>query len=339
MLQLTNTTPFAAERAILLDMEGRENWVVVVKGTFDIKNGEAVMAEEQVPVTLADEYNCEPGISSQKSESDLAFFKPATDILVNGHAYAPRGKAAKSLDVSIKIGSAVSKMVRVFGDRIWHKGLTGMSLSSPTPFDKIPLVYERAFGGVDKSSEDPKKHGAEERNPVGAGFAMNKKFLADKRAPNLEDHKHLIKEWDDRPEPQGFGPISKHWLPRRNYAGTYDQKWQTERLPLWPLDFNPQFFQCAHPSLIAKPYLHGGEAVELLNLTGNGKLAFQLPRIALAFTTRLSGKNVEHRAKLDTVIFEPDVPRVMLVWRTSIPCHRKKFELEWTRIYQKEVLS
>lgn len=331
MLQLNNKTPYQAERAILMDIDGAEIWVVVVKATFEIRDGKPVPADEQEPVYLADEYYGEPGASSMKYENEIVFNKPGTDIVINGHAYAPKGKPVKKLDVGVRIHNR-QKSIRVYGDRIWYNSFLGLAISDPQPFVKMPLIYERAFGGVDTSYEDPKKHRAESRNPIGVGFGMSSSFLKNKPLPNLEDPKNRIKRWKSRPAPVGFGFICKHWEPRRRYAGTYDQKWVEERLPLYPLDFNFRFFLGTHPDMVAIPHLRGEEPVELHNLTPEGYMAFTLPRITLHFRTCLEGRWINHNATLGTAIIEPDIPRVMMVWQTMLPCHRKKFELEKTEI-------
>jgi len=338
MLQLKNRTPYAAERAILLDKDGGEIWVVCVKATFDIKNGRPILAEKQEPVCLADEYHGEPGRSSMKYENELVFNKPGTDIVLNGHAYAPGGRPLKELTVSLKL-DRMQKTIRVYGDRVWSGSVIGLSISDPKPFTKMPIVYERAFGGRDLNDQNPKNHGAEDWNPVGVGFGMSKDFLKGKPLPNCEDPKDEIQSWKSRTRPAGFGLICKHWMPRRQYAGTCDQRWMEERLPLYPEDFDFRFFLGAHPDLIAVPHLRGGEQVELQHLTPEGRLAFSLPKITLGFQTLLAEKWVHHRATLGSVIIEPDQPRVMLIWQSSIRCHRRKFELEETRIFEKRELS
>ncbi|OEU64450.1 MAG: hypothetical protein BBJ57_01065 [Desulfobacterales bacterium PC51MH44] len=336
MLQLVNRTPYQTEGALLLDINGAEVWVVVVKATFEVTNGKLLLADEQEPVCLVDEYNGEPGASSMKYENELVFNKPGTDIVINGHAYAPQAKPVTKMDVNVRVGRN-QKTIRVFGDRIWYRSFVGLSISKPKPFVKMPLIYERAFGGTDTSGDKPRKHGTEHRNPIGVGFAMSKSFLKDKPLPNLEEPANRIKGWKSRPKPAGFGFICKHWKPRRQYAGTYDQKWVEHRLPLYPLDFNFRFFLGAHPDMVAIPHLHGGEPVELFGLTPGGCLTFNLPQVDLNFSTRLEGKWINHCSKLGTVIIEPDIPRVMMTWQTSLPCHRKRFELEETEIREERV--
>ncbi|MDH3593379.1 MAG: DUF2169 domain-containing protein, partial [Rhodospirillales bacterium] len=193
-------------------------------------------------------------------------------------------------------------------------------------------------GGTDLSDEDPKKQGAEARNPIGAGFAMTEAVLKDRPLPNFEDPADQVKSWKSRPNPAGLGFTCKHWEPRRQYIGTCDQDYIENRLPLYPLDFDFRYFLGASPDLTFSPHLKGGEPVELHNLTSDGYLAFHLPRVWLGFRTSLEGRWVNHRGTLGSVVIEPDAPRVVMTWQTCLPCHRKTFELEETRIFEKRVV-
>jgi len=338
MLQLDNRTPYEAERTVLLDIDGSEVWVVAVKATFEINKGQPILADEQEPVCMADEYYGEPGSSSMKYENELVFNKPGTDVVINGHAYAPREKPISKLDINIKVAGK-QKRIRVYGDRTWRGSLIGLSMTAPKQFVKMPLIYERAFGGTDISNDDPKKQGAEFRNPIGTGFGLSSSFLKNRPLPNLEDPKNEIKSWKSRPKPVGIGLICKHWEPRRQYAGTCDQDYIENRLPLYPLDFDFRFFLGATPGLVFLPHLLGGEYIELRHLTPDGYLGFPLPEVVLEFSTLLEGQWIDHHAKLGSVVIEPDIPRVMLTWQTYLPCHRKTFELEKTRISDKSVIK
>jgi hypothetical protein len=119
-------------------------------------------------------------------------------------------------------------------------------------------------------------------------------------------------------------------------AGTYDEKWEKERLPLLPVDFNERYYQCAPEDQQVLGYSKGGEPVELHHLSPGGLLCFTLPRVWLSFSTNFGGEIVKHHAKLHTLILEPDFPRMILVWHTYMPCHNKEHKLERTRIMQKE---
>jgi len=336
MWALENQTPFAAERTWVRDKNGAEVWVVAVKATWTIHpDGSTKLAKEQVEVYRVPLYRGEPGKSSLLSEADLVHTKPVTDIILHGHAYAPSGTLATQVDVTLRLGT-VQKTLRVFGDRYWGEAFLGPGITDPEPFEKMPVTYERAFGGTDQIDDNPKKHGWERRNPVGTGFATKAEHLAGHLVPNVEDPHDLIGGWKDRPQPAGFGPIARDWSPRVELAGTYDQKWVDERLPLLPLDFDDRFYQSAPKDQQATGYLRGGEAVELMNLTPAGYLSFALPRVWLTFSTELGRERVEHRANLHTVTLEPDVPRVIMLWHTMLPCHGKDQKLYRTIIGQKE---
>jgi hypothetical protein len=338
MWQLTNTTPFAAERTFVRDRDGGEVWIVAVKATFTIlPDGTLELADQQEQVIQAPEFAGEPGKSSLLYETDLVHTKLGTDVILHGHAYAFGGRPARSIDVALHVGT-LSKTLRVIGDRIWQEGPIGLRVSEPEPFERIPIIYERAFGGVDDASEDSEKRGSELRNPIGVGFAMEAERLVEQPLPNLEDPNELISSWKQRPPPVGFGPIPRDWSPRVELAGTYDEAWERDRLPLVPSDFDDRYYQCAPEDQQVPGFLRGGEPVELHNLTPGGSLRFSLPRAYLVFNTRFGRQIVGHRAKLHTVILEPDFPRVIVVWHTSLPCHRQDHLLEVTRITQKEFI-
>ena len=257
-------------------------------------------------------------------------------MLVIGHAYAPIGYKASGFDVGFRVGP-LTKILRVFGDRRWE---TEGGWSAAIPFERMPLVYERAFGGVDLRSENPERDW-DWRNPIGTGFATSRGNLAGVPLPNFEYPDRLIQSWDDRPAPAGFGPICSHWQPRVAFAGTYDERWMQDRQPLLPDDFDERFFQCAPADQQAPAFLRGGEPVVLRGLNSMGDLRFLLPKLFLGFETRFyDGSREIHRSRaLHAVILEPDYPRVSLVWHTALPCHFKVQKLERTVVTLKTDLS
>jgi hypothetical protein len=333
MWQIDNRTPFAVDFNWYRDRDGADTWLVAVKCTFLIRpNGETVLAPKQEPVLKAPVFRGEPAQSSLIYDCDLYLTKPATDIWVNGAAHAPGGKPVTQLEVTLKVAE-VSKSLRIVGDRRWQKGATGLTASEPEPFTRMPIVYERSFGGIDPQSSDPNKPSFEARNPVGVGFAA----AEGQPLPNIEEAGSLA---GIRKRPAGFGPIAPHWQPRVQYGGTYDEAWQKDRCPLLPKDFDDRFFLSAPEDQRPKEPLKGGEPVELVNLTPGGLLKFRLPRVALGFETFFfTSQRVTHRGSLHTVILEPDVPRVMLVWHTHLQCHAQPLKLQKTIVSQKTVLN
>ncbi|MGB0128042.1 MAG: DUF2169 domain-containing protein [Rhodocyclaceae bacterium] len=329
MWQIDNRTPFAAERGWVRDRDGAEIWLVAVKATFDIRpDGSTQVSEQQPPVLRLAEHYGEPGKSSIKYDADLVLTKKTTDVIVVGHAYAPAGGSVPQTDVGFKLGP-VQKMLRVFGDRRW----TDAGPSEPQPFDKMPIVYERAFGGFDAKSETPDKDW-DWRNPLGTGFAVSGTNAIGMMLPNVEDPRNLVGAWEDRPPPAGFGAIASHWQPRVGFAGTYDDNWMKTRQPLLAEDLDYRYFQCAPSDQQAPEFLAGGESVVLLRLTPGGDLRFTLPKLCFAFETRFydGSREIHQNRQLHTVILEPDFPRVSLVWHSALPCHFKVQKLERTVI-------
>jgi hypothetical protein len=326
MLQLTNTTGLAATIFAAPNPDGVDSLYTIIKGTFALDkldaSGVPTTAAEQVPPVLADEYHGEPGKSSVRVPSDLALIKPSTDVVLIGTANAPHGRATPWMDVSLAAGP-LRKTVRVFGDRFWRSG----DPTPPLPFERMPLVWERAYGGIDSAKGEAR---GEPRNPVGAGFRASdgEKPVEGLQLPNLEDPGAPISSWKDRPGPVAFAPLSAHWEPRKSYAGTYDEAWQKNRAPYLPKDFNPRFFQFAPEGLIAPGYLKGGEVVDVAGVTPGGRLAFRLPTARLRVEYKLDGTSESPPLNLDTVLIEPDLARVILVWRAVLVCDKKLLKVQ-----------
>ncbi len=336
MLQLDNRTPYAAERTIVMDKAGAKSWVVAVKATFDLgQNGVTALADAQLPVLYSPEHLGDAGTSSIRYEADLIPSKRATDVLVNGHAHAPGGRPTSAVDVNLRVGH-VNKRLRVFGDRYWGVGFPGrLRASSPVRFERMPIIFERAFGGWDQTDPDPARQKLEPRNPIGSGFAIAERHLEGRPLPNVEHPTQLISSWSDRPAPAGLGAIASYWSPRLEWAGTYGDAWAKHKLPLLPDDFDDRFHQCALPDQQVQGCLRGGEEIALDNLSEFGSLRFALPKIYLAFSTRFGKERVEHRATLQTVVIEPDARRLVMVWQTSLACHHTLDLLDRTVVYEK----
>jgi hypothetical protein len=322
MLQLRNHTPFAAHLAVFPDPEGIDTAYVTVKGTFAVGDTTEI-AETQVPVVLADVYWGEEGASSLKYASEVHPSKPSTDVVLVGQAWAPHGKTATSVDVALKVAGRM-KVVRVVGDREWSRGAVGARHSAPKPFRSLPLVYERAFGGT-HVAEKEKKVLFEPRNPVGRGFVGERsgRELEGLPLPNLEDPRSPVRGVNDRPAPTAFGYVSPAWEPRKSYAGTYDEAWMQSRAPYLPKDFDPRFFNAAHPDLVMPGFLQGGERVEVLNANERGAFGFGVPECPVSAQVRIAGTVYAPALRLETVLIEPDEGRACLIWRAAVACDKK----------------
>ena len=343
-MKIENKTGLVVEAIPFKGPDRKAFLTVVVKGTFVIPDdGPARKAKEQIPITYGDEpFDKEDG-GSIKFESDLAPFKPRADIIAMGHAYAPSGKPVTGIDISLRVGS-LQRVLRVFGDRTWQSGgFANMQASLPRPFLKMPLVYERSFGGIDMVGG-----GFCARNLVGFGFfeRPTKKNVAGKKLPNIEDPRHPIRSPKDQPRPVGYGVYGRAWEPRSGFLGTYDDNYRKQIAPDPPPDFKFDYYNAAHPDLQLPGYLNGDEAVELVNLSPEGALNFRLPGLmpvcqvertfdALeAYLATLDPETVDRvrlrdalagdekaPLDLDTLCLMPDEKRLFMVWRGRTPVY------------------
>jgi hypothetical protein len=312
--EIDNQTPFGFEPLFVADEDGRPIVAPIVRATFDVGAGGAIsLAEKQEPVNFEGEYYGEPGESSYRYEPETAFVKPATDVVLLGHAYAPTG-GTTVVDVEFRVGP-VGKWVRVHGDRfVMQSGL----MSAAAPFEMMPLTYERAFGGWDQSAENPDHHTFEPWNPVGVGFvAKHGRVFEGQPLPNLEDPHDPLKSVGSWCTPTGVGFVGPNWQPRVSFVGTYDEAWANTRAPLLPKDFDRRFFNAASYGLVAPGYLRGDEPVVVRQATPEGYWAFNLPGVAnphFRIATKL-GEDRELYGNLDTVIVDADAKRLVMLWR------------------------
>ena len=332
MLQVRNDTPFVVVLLLFPDEQGIETVYVTVKATFDMRPGGLEVAAVQRPLFVMDEYWGSPEHSSLKYASEAHLMRPGTDVVVIGEAHAPRGCPTDSCPVSVQVGS-MRKTLIVSGDRIWRGGTVSPRISPPEPFLKLPLVYERAFGGKHETRAGNWVY--EPRNPVGTGFRGKRSAseMLEMRLPNLEDPAERITSITDSPAPVGFGYTASSWDPRRTFAGTYDQAWQTHRAPYLPLDFKPAFFEAASPGLHSPRPLTGGEPVELVNLSPSGAARFRLPRCELRAAVRVASSEEHPPLLLDRVLIEPGASRLCMLWRGAVPCDKRVLKVREAHVH------
>lgn len=339
MPTIENFSPFSAVALPALTKEGLQVLVTIVAGRFRMpragaaSNEAPVPTEEQVPPCLADVYSGEPGSSSLKYEGQSGYTRPGTDVYLIGQAWAPRGRPTPAMMAGVRVGK-LAKEVLVVGDRFWQRGILGMTFSLPKRFTTMPLLYERAFGGMARRGDKPPVF--EPRNPVGRGLYADSKAAADQPLPNLEDPQNRVAAVKDRPRPAALGPVARSWQPRVNQAGTNDHAWQSARAPLWPLDFDERFFCAASPGLVAAPHLIGGEPVVLTGVSPDGPIRFPLPSVRLVAKARFRACEVRRAMALDALLFEPDAGTLTLTWRCAVPAPRGLLEHESTVVRELE---
>lgn len=331
-MRITNTTPFVANTTVCQNLDGRDHLVVILKATYGLESdGRVVPEEEQQPLEPTDVYYGDPLTSSIRLEGELIPPKLGTDVVLVGHAHAPSQQPSTQLDVGIKVGP-VSKVIRVFGDRFWDIGLMRSRMTPALPFVTMPLVFERAFGGEERDNQKPQRH-QEPRNPVGRGLVWPGNAETQPPLPNLEDPRELIKSIRDRPAPACFGFVGRHWKPRVDLVGTYDDAWRKNRFPLLPEDFDERHYQAAHPDLIATPHLRGDETVEAHHVTPDQPIwSFQLPGFQPHADVTVANHTCEVPLAFDTLVLLPDAKRFLMLWRGQLDVHNRMLQVTHIRV-------
>lgn len=321
----------AIDRFEMFDVDGSRSFGVVIKQRFQWGSRGEIDRTPGATVELVDVPW--PDGESTMIPSDLFLRKPSTDVVVAGSAAAPG--PVEALDVAVRVGP-VRKALRVFGPRVWQRSVGGVRPSEPMTFERLPLMWEHAYGGMDVS--DPENAVVEPQNPVGRGVASAPESLEGALAPAIEEPGDLIRGARSKPRPAGVAALAPHFEPRRGLAGTFDQRWQDERSPLFPEDFDERFNQVAHPDLITPAPLVGGEPVQLLNLGEPGAVEFRLPRLIFQLDAYADTGVSGHRPVLDTVFLMPDRQSVDLAWRCSLPMRAGSAQIRELRIYEKRIV-
>jgi hypothetical protein len=318
------------------DKDGRSVLVVILKYTFAVDpSGFAEIPDDPHEVRFVDEcWGDDLASSSIKKPSDLFDTKPGTDVILVGHAYPP-SVGATHVDVSLRVGP-VAKTVRAHGLRVWIPGsLGGLAAGPSRPVrEPVPLKYELAWGGIDLSN--PERIVGEARNYAGRGVAADPQSLIDQPAAQLEDPSRPFGGRSN--VPWSFGPIHRHWEPRKSFSGTYDEAWMEMKMPYLPDDFDPRFHVCVPPEQWSQVPLRGDEPIEIVGARPEGPWRFRLPRVAPGFLSSALGREQPNRTWLDTLLIDADLGRVELTWRASIPLPKKYEQFDYVKIGEKTVV-
>lgn len=316
-MSFTNETRHAALPVPLIDRDGRDVIVTVLKATFLVEASGALRpADVPSPIRPADvPRDPDNPHGSLLFPSDIALEKLGTDVVVVGDAISAR--PVKALDVAVSVKKRVAPL-RVHGPRVYYDGMLGVAIGPAAPFERLPIAYEHAYGGM---SDDGTVVALQ--NPAGVGVARRPSDLVGKSAPRIEHPSFPLTSATDRyPSSMGYGAIAPHWWPRFKYAGTLDARWREERMPLLPEDYDPRYGNAAHPSLQFDEPLAPGDPIAVVGMSLE-PLGFALPALAAEVRARFdTGERVSVRPAIDTVIVLPGERRVEIVTRAAFPVGR-----------------
>ena len=312
-MNVVNETPFKFAPLMGKVVYPRDTLTLIVKGAFKLladQPAQPLSGEDQLPL-CGDVYYDDDPQSSCRYESDFVHFKPRADVCVVGHCHVPDAVAVPACMVRFSAG-AVSKSLMVFGTRRWQKTKVGTrTMSEPEPFSSMELRYENSFGGPDYT-----------HNPIGKGIRSknNASQHANQEIPNLKvlagEQLKTMKEGI----PAGFGPLGRTWSQRMALSGSYGKKWQKERWPWFPEDFDWSYFNAAPPDQQIKGYLKGDEPLYFENMhpqqrTFNASLPGTRVRCFIAEQCDNKASFREVQTRLDTLWVDMDKGQLVLVWR------------------------
>jgi hypothetical protein len=231
-----------------VDRDGRPALAVICKRSYDVcADGRLVPAPESEPLVRDPEFDPENPLRLRR-DSDCYAFKPLTDVVVRGHAY---GSGQRAFVATVQVERA-RKEVLVVGDRRVTASATGRLLfSEPERIERIPLGYDRAYGGIDRVARETRPDPlaalkayvqpslnldvatpfAYPRNFAGVGYLIEASPAAVERLvlPNLEDpldrltpERLVVGEpgrWPLMPIPHSFDWTDPGTFPRMTYMG------------------------------------------------------------------------------------------------------------------------
>ncbi len=245
----------------------------LVKLTFSIRDGLCRLdAPEPLEKDLRDD-ELKPRIPAG---SDFWFFKEATDVIVQGSAFAPGGSPVRAMLAAVTVGNR-RKVVSVQGRRIaeWN-GSGRVRPSEAEPFTEVPVSWENAYGGCDaRVPIEPRPPpeladillrvdhpGLYPRNPFGKGYIVLPDDPNEEvELPRIEDPRQPLtaerlcvrdpRLWYLQPPPAAFDWVHPMMFPRFAYLGV--DAWCTppddQRLPEVTEGTLPHRFREAFPAI------------------------------------------------------------------------------------------
>ncbi|WP_437608233.1 DUF2169 domain-containing protein [Sorangium sp. So ce834] len=296
-LDVLRAGPVAAG-ARLWRSRGQLHVTLVAKATFAMVAGGEARRIEPMEVIRSEVYVRGHPMRPLLAASDLAPWLERAEVVLTGHAWAPGGVPVRRMPARLAIvrGAAalVDKRLEVVGDRAASAALPD---PEPEPFVKMPIEYQRAWGGAD-----------EPENPFGVGAladAGGKISLPNVLPPG------------GRRAPIGLGPVPAI-APARARLLRGLARSELEGVASIPEDFDWSYFQSA-PLDQRFDQVLGGEQIALEGLSPHHPaLATRLPALrALATIYLPNGAQRWLSLSGDTLIVHADAERCAVVFRGS----------------------
>lgn len=189
----------------------------IVKITLSLVHERTAWPTNPLELVLEDRRRDANPQSSLVEAGELAPFVPNAAVLLFGHACAPQGRPTPALSARLALireRNLIDKTAHIFGERAAN------APQHPRPFERVPLVYERTWGGA----------GSDE-NPVGVPPG----------APGLPS----ICDPTNPSKAIGFGPISRQWPQRKRLLSVTDLARIESSVADLPSGFDFRYFNAA----------------------------------------------------------------------------------------------
>ncbi len=355
-MELINHMPIAADVHISVDSvddDGPRIGMLVAKATFHFDKHGVTELDTQEPFPL---FATEEDTALGQLPSDAVQRRDQVfEVIGLGAAYPEGTGTVESMNVRLSVGD-VTHTMRVTGDRVWRNG-SNPTITPPVPFSRMPLVYERTFGGTCPAWMDGDTV-VDIRDPVnhhGRGF--DAEFLAKhvaeslqapegfpsmeylRQLPNLEHPEHLIEAWDDAPEPYCWATVPQdiaftqtrflHHV-RRKVELNQDPGGEDE----YAQEVSNHVFHRAHPDWITP--LPGPQALVTMNgMSPHGELSFTIPPLRVIADYELGDRTGSRELAPQLLVLLPEQLRFYIVYRTAFtlettPSMERSFRLRTT---------
>lgn len=351
-MKLVNQTPLPAALSFTeIDGVPVRLGMLTAKATFRI-DGTMPELETQSPhplhsAVVAHEYGgLPPDLVPRRTDT--------LEVFVLASAHAPRGRAVEAMTAAWQIGNE-RRETWVYGDRYWEGSGARAIPSKPIPFTRMPLTWDRAFGGTVDLYVDPKNAmpAGDAWNPLGKGFdpypyvtayaqqlgaAPGFPLVAPqyRRAlPNLENPSDPVREWGSAPKPWCFATsvdrVTEHLRPRieRQLAAQMtagggepiDAEPSPEELEAFLAPENAvywdEIFFRSHPDArVSQP--EAGAIVRLEGLHPERTVwTFPLPSLRVMTDFVIEGKRGQRELVPQSIVILPDEAQLTVTYRLA----------------------
>ncbi len=242
---------------------------------------------------------------------DAGVPKDRGEVLLSARCCSPAGEPIPFRRVSVRVGN-VAKSLDVFGDRNWEKKGGVWQKTEPRPFQEMPVVFSRAFGGNGYPD-----------NPSGKGFVEDP-GEGPIPLPNIESPEYPVASLSDRPGPAGLETLDITWRQRFSKVGSYASGELGKDYPALPANADWTLYNQALPDQWLPGFWNGGEPFVLegfspRNERQEGVLPNLLIRSFVTLADDAGSSFVEVSMVSETVWLFPHLGIGVVIHRGSLP--------------------